>query len=244
MKSLSKFQLTHFTSSIVLLSVLASPVLITTAAVASEQTVAQNIVSQNQRLRVAILDFDFASTGLTGSAFTFANGGGPGQGISELLTNRMVQNGSFSIIERSRVAEVLREQNLGASGRVNASTAAQIGRILGVDVVVVGSVTRFNLEERRSGGSILGIGSSRRRQTADVQVTARMINTTTSEIIAVAEGSGQSEQRGNSISIGGLFSSGSESNGTDRLLSEASEQAVDALVAQFVSSNPRGSSQR
>ena len=242
MKSLKQSRLVYLASGVLLLTVLASPLFVSTAAIAVEQTVAQ--APTPRQLRVAILDFDFASTGLTGSAFTFANGGGPGQGISELLTNRMVQNGSFSIIERSRVAEVLREQNLGASGRVNASTAAQIGRILGVDAVVVGSVTRFNLEERRSGGSILGIGSSRRRQTADVQVTARMINTTTSEIIAVAEGSGQSEQRGNSISIGGLFSSGSESNGTDRLLSEASEQAVDALVAQFVNSNPRGSSQR
>ncbi len=238
MKSLNKFQVTRFTSSILLLSVLASPLLITTTAIASEQRVAQVVISQNQRLRVAILDFDFASTGLTGSAFSFANGGGPGQGISELLTNRMVQNGSFSVIERSRIAEVLREQNLGASGRVDASTAAQIGRILGVDAVIVGSVTRFNLEERRSGGSILGFGSSRRRQTADVQVTARMINTTTSEIIAVAEGAGQAEQRGSSVSVGGIFSSGSESSGADRLLSEASEQAVDALVTQFANRNP------
>jgi len=242
MKSLKQSRLVYLASGVLLLTVLASPLFVSTAAIAVEQTVAQ--APAPRQFRVAILDFDFASTGLTGATFTFANGGGTGQGISELLTNRMVQNGSFSIIERSRVAEVLREQNLGASGRVDASTAAQIGRILGVDAVVVGSVTRFNLEERRSGGSILGIGSSRQRQMADVQVTARMINTTTSEIIAVAEGSGQSEQRGNSVSIGGLFTSGSESSGTDRLLSEASEQAVDALVAQFVNSNPRGSSQR
>lgn len=235
MKSLKLFRLAYLVHGVLLLSVLASPLFVTTVAVAVEPTVEQPIAQTPapQRLRVAILDFDFASTGLTGGVFSFADGGGPGQGISNLLTNRMVQNGTFSIIERSQIAQVLREQNLGASGRIDASTAAEIGRILGVDAVVVGSVTRFNLEERRSGVSILGVGNSRRRYIAEVQVTARMIDTTTAEILAVAEGSGEAEERGNSFSLGGLVTSGSDANGTDRLLSEASEQAVDALVAQL-----------
>lgn len=241
MKLLRKPQFACLTSSVLLLSLLAAPLSVATAAVATEQTVAQ-AATPNRRMRIAILDFDFASTGLTGSAYSFADRG-PGQGISDLLTNRLVQNGSFSIIERSRVAEVLREQNLGASGRVDASTAARIGRILGVNAVVVGSVTRFNLEERRSGGSFLGIGSSRRRQIADVRVTARMIDTTTAEIIAVAEGAGEAQEGGNSISIGGLFSSGSESSSSDRLLSEAAEKAVNGLVTEFAS-NSRLSTER
>jgi curli biogenesis system outer membrane secretion channel CsgG len=230
MKSLNQSRLAYLAHGVLLLSFLASPLFAPPAAIAVEQTVAQAPVQQ--RLRIAILDFDFASTGLTGGAFSFADGGGPGQGISNLLTNRMVQDGTFSIIERSQIAAVLREQNLGASGRIDASTAAEIGRILGVDAVVVGSVTRFNLEERQSGVSIFGFGNSRRRYIAEVEVTARMIDTTTAEILAVAEGSGVSEARGNNTSLG-LVTFGSDSNGSDRLLSEASEQAVDALVTQL-----------
>lgn len=231
MKSLKQSRLAYLTHGVLLLSILASPLFLATVAVAVEQTVAQ-APARNQRLRIAILDFDFATTGLTGGAYSFANGGGPGQGISDLLTNRMVQNGTYSIIERSQIAAVLREQNLGASGRVDASTAAQIGRILGVNAVVVGSVTRFNVEERRSGVSVLGIGNSRRRQIAEVQVTARMIDTRTAEILAVAEGAGEAEERSSSVSLG-VFNTGSDTNSTDRLLSEAAEQAVDALVTQL-----------
>jgi curli biogenesis system outer membrane secretion channel CsgG len=230
MKSLKQSRLAYLASGVLLLSILASPLLVATAAIAVEQTVAQ--APAPQRRRIAILDFDFASTGLTGGAYSFADGGGPGQGISNLLTNRMVQNGTFSIIERSQIAAVLREQNLGASGRIDASTAAEIGRILGVDAVVVGSVTRFNVEERRSGVSVLGFGNSRRRQIAEVEVTARMIDTTTAEILAVAEGSGEAEARGNSLSIG-VVTTGSDTDSTDRLLSDAAEQAVDALVIQL-----------
>jgi curli biogenesis system outer membrane secretion channel CsgG len=230
MKSLKQSRLAYLAHGVLLLSVLASPLFMATAAVAVE-TVAQ-APAQNQRLRVAILDFDFANTGLTGSNFSFADSGGPGQGISDLLTNRMVQNGTFSIIERSQIAAVLREQNLGASGRVDASTAAEIGRILGVDAVVVGSITRFNVEERQSGFSLFGVGNSSRRYLAEVQVNARMIDTTTAEILAVAEGSGEAEERGSNLSVGGM-SSGSDTNNTDRLLSDAAEQAVDALVTQL-----------
>lgn len=231
MKSLKQSRLAYLTHGVLLLSILASPLFLATVAVAVEQTVAQ-APARNQRLRIAILDFDFATTGLTGGAYSFANGGGPGQGISDLLTNRMVQNGTYSIIERSQIAAVLREQNLGASGRVDASTAAQIGRILGVNAVVVGSVTRFNVEERQSGISIFGIGTSRKRYLAEVEVTARMIDTTTAEILTVAEGSGKAEDRGNSVSVG-IVTTGSDASSTDRLLSEAAEQAVDALVTQL-----------
>jgi curli biogenesis system outer membrane secretion channel CsgG len=194
MKSLKQSRLAYLAHGVLLLSVLASPLFVATAAVAAEQTVTQ-APTRNQRLRVAILDFDFANTGLTGSNSSFTEGDGPGQGISDLLTNRMVQNGTFSIIERSQITAVLREQNLGASGRIDASSAAEIGRILGVDAVVVGSITRFNVEERQSGFSVFGIGNSSKRYLAEVQVNARMIDATTAEILAVAEGSGEAEDR-------------------------------------------------
>lgn len=230
MKSLKQSRLVYLAHGVLLLSVLASPLFVPPAAVAVEQTVAQ--APAPQRLRVAILDFDFATTGLTGGAYSFAAGGGPGRGVSDLLTNRMVQNGTFSIIERSQIEAVLEEQNLGAAGRIDASTAAEIGRILGVDAVVVGSVTRFNVEERQSGFSVFGIGNSRRRYLAQVEVNARMIDTRTAEILAVAEGSGEAEDQGNSISFG-VGSSGSDASSTDRLLSDAAEQAVDALVVRL-----------
>ncbi|NJL23521.1 MAG: hypothetical protein HC895_26235 [Leptolyngbyaceae cyanobacterium SM1_3_5] len=233
MKSLKQFRPVYLASGALLLSVLAAPLFVDAPLRLNKRRPVSAPAPAPQRLRVAILDFDFATTGLTGGAYSFADGGGPGRGVSDLLTNRMVQNGTFSIIERSQIAAVLEEQNLGAAGRIDASTAAEIGRILGVDAVIVGSVTRFNVEERRSGLSILGIGNSRRRYLAQVEVNARMIDTTTAEILAVAEGSGETEERGSNFSLGGLVTSGSDSDSTDRLLSEAAEQAVDALVVRL-----------
>lgn len=130
------------------------------------------------------------------------------------------------MIERSKINEILKEQNLGASGRIEATTAAQIGRALGADILILGTVNRFNLESNTSGGSFLGFGSATTKNVAEVKLAARMVGTTTGEIIVAAEGAGTEEQSDSSTVIGGLASTGSATSNTDKLLSSASEKAV------------------
>lgn len=185
------------------------------------------------RIRIAVLDFDYASTGA--DYWWYANPDAA-QGVSDLLTNQLVKSGRYTMIERSRIADVLAEQNLAIAGRIDPSTAAQVGRLLGADAVVIGSVTRFNLDEESGGGSILGIGGSRSVKTAEVELTARIVNTTTGEIITAAEGSGTEDESSGSVSIS-IFGSGSRSNDNDdELLSSAAEKAVSQLTTQLVDS--------
>lgn len=207
------------------------------------QKIAQNQNQNQNRNSLAIMDFDFASTGFTGEQFRFDNvfgGGGPAKGMSDLITNKLVQDGSYSVIERSKIDKVLQEQNLGQSGRVDPSTAAQVGRLLGVDAVIIGTITRFNLEEHESGGGIgfLGIGGSKKKQKAIVQLTARLVSTTTGEIMAVAQGEGKSSHSGGSVSILGI-GGGSNADKTDTLLSNAADQAVSGMVSEIVAAAPK-----
>lgn len=205
----------------------------------------QSIIAQAQprsRTRIAVLDFDLTDT--SGNYFSYSfRGGSLARGISELLTNKLVQDGSYSVIERSRIDAVLREQNFGATGRVDASTAAEIGRILGVEYVVLGSVTRFNIEQEESGGHVgicipilgCGVGSRTTTQTANVELAARLVNTTTGEIVTAAEGSGQEEQESRSTEVGSIGSD-NRTNNTDNLISNAAEKAIEQLVSELVGS--------
>ncbi|MBD2464534.1 penicillin-binding protein activator LpoB [Oscillatoria sp. FACHB-1407] len=220
--------LVRATCSALLLTSVWVPVIVVPAASANEITIAQ-AQSQN-RLRVAVLDFDFAATTSVLNAF---GGFGPSDGISDRLTNQLTRQGAYVMIERSRINAILAEQGLAAAGLVDANTAAQIGRMLGADIVILGSVTRFNVEEGRSGVGILGIGSSNRRVTAEVQLTARMVNTTTGEILAVAEGAGDDTQRNSGFSLGGLVRVGSSTSNVDELLSNAADTAVEQLASNF-----------
>jgi curli biogenesis system outer membrane secretion channel CsgG len=197
---------------------------------AEELTIAQ---ANPTRLRIAVLDFDYANTGLTYS-WGYAT---PAQGVSDLLTNRLVESGQYTLIERSRIEEILFEQDLGASGRIDASTAAEVGRLLGADAVVIGSITRFNFEENGGSVSILGFGGGGDSRGAVVELTARLVNTTTGEIIATAEGGGESDRGGGRISTP-FGSVGGGSRSDDEIFSEAAEEAVAQLATQLTAAAP------
>ncbi len=62
--------------------------------------------------------------------------------LLDKLTTVFVNLNRFKVIERAQLEKILEEQKLGLSGVLDASTAAQIGKGLGVDAVVCGSVVR------------------------------------------------------------------------------------------------------
>lgn len=199
--------------------------------VAQDLTIAQ---ANPTRLRVAVLDFEFANTGLTYSLWGYAT---PAQGVSDLLTNKLVENGQYTLIERSRIEEILFEQDLGQSGRIDASTAAEVGRLLGADAVIIGSITRFNFEENGGDISILGFGGGGDSRGAVVELSARLVNTTTGEIIATAEGAGSADRGGGRVSTPfGSIGGGSRSD--DEIFSDAAEEAVNQLATQLAAAAP------
>lgn len=78
----------------------------------------------------------------------FTNGGsfGPDRedlqalevGLQQMLLTELAQNDALRIVERSTLRELLEEQDLGRSGRVDASTAAGIGELVGARYIVTG----------------------------------------------------------------------------------------------------------
>jgi TolB-like protein len=62
--------------------------------------------------------------------------------LLDKLTTVFVNLNRFKVIERAQLEKILEEQKLGLSGVIDVSTAAQIGKGIGVDAVVCGSVVR------------------------------------------------------------------------------------------------------
>ena len=63
--------------------------------------------------------------------------------VAEELNLQLGKLGIFDLIERTRITELLKEQDLDTLERFDESTAARIGKLLGVQAVVMGSVTKF-----------------------------------------------------------------------------------------------------
>ena len=90
------------------------------------------------KTRMAILDFEFVGNkNSTNNLETM---------VAEWLVTALVKDGRFDVIERAMLQKILMEQQLGATGSIDPSSASKIGKILGVKIVVTGSV--FNLGER------------------------------------------------------------------------------------------------
>ena len=63
----------------------------------------------------------------------------------------------FSIIERDKLALVMKEQGLAAGGAIDPQTAAKVGKILGVRYIVTGGVDKFAINTTRARVGSVGV---------------------------------------------------------------------------------------
>jgi curli biogenesis system outer membrane secretion channel CsgG len=205
-----------------------------------------------RRVRIAILDFDYATV-YSNSAAIFGTNVDAGKGIGDLLVTDLVKDGTYSIIERKALDKILTEQNFSNSERADANSAAKIGRLLGVDAIVVGSITQFGNENKHEnvgggGGGFgrFGVGGfGHKSSKAVVGLTARLVSVDTAEILAVAEGKGESKREGVSLLGGGGGWHGWGGGAVDfgssdfqqTIIGEAIKQATDGLAAELISSS-------
>jgi curli biogenesis system outer membrane secretion channel CsgG len=198
--------------------------------------------------RVAVMDFDYGTV-QTASAAVFGTNVDVGKGITNLLVTDMVKDGNFSVIERTALDKVLNEQNFSNSNRADPNSVAKIGKLLGVDAIVVGTITEFGNETKKTGvgggggnwgGFGLG-GFGHSNSKANVAITARVINIDTGEIMAVADGSGQSSRSSTSMLGGGGnwhgFGGGNADFGSSdfqqTIIGEATKNAVQQLATNL-----------
>ncbi len=163
-----------------------------------------------RKKRVAVFDFDYGTVHSDVGAI-FGSDVDVGKGISDLLVKYLVKDGTYSVIERKAMDKILAEQNFSNSDRANPTSAAQIGKLLGVDAIIVGSITQFGNETKNTnvggaGGGFGGFGIGgfgHKKSKAIVGIDARIVNIDTAEILGVAEGKGESSRESTSLLGGG-----------------------------------------
>jgi len=106
------------------------------------------------------------------AVFPFTNGGSYGQdkenfealevGMQQMLTTEFAQNPALRVVDRSQIKQLLAEQDLGAQGRVDANTAAKVGKVVGAKYVILGNFIDFY---------------------GDFRIDIRIVNVETSEIM-------------------------------------------------------------
>jgi TolB-like protein len=114
----------------------------------------------------------------------FQNGGSYGQdkenfealekGLAGMLISELAQNPGARVVERENVQSLLSEQDLGKDGRVDAATAAKVGKLVGARYMVLGSFVDLY---------------------GHFRVDARLVDVETSEILKVVRSDPKYEKR-------------------------------------------------
>ena len=206
-----------------------------------------------QKKRVAIMNFDYATVQTSVNAL-FGTNQDVGKGIADILVDRLVTSGAYSVIERKELDKVIGEQNFANSDRADASSAAKIGRVLGVDAIIIGSITQFGRDDKKTdvaGGGVAnrlgkyGIGGiSRSKASAVVQITARMIDTSTAEILASVQGHGEESKGGTGILGSGGSYAGMGAGALDMKSKNFGETILGAAVNKAVTEVANGLDQK
>ncbi len=190
-----------------------------TAAPQKEEPAPPKIASKGPKKRVGIVDFVNKSTYGKGRL---------GSSASDILTTELFKTGAFIMVEREQLQKVLGEQALGQSGAVNPATAAQAGKILGLNAIVTGSISQFGVKTE---GKDYGV-YKQKIQKAECTVDVRVVDTTTGQLLFADSGSGVFEKKISEVFGLGQRGGYDETMGQNALRS-AIVKFMDNLVRQL-----------
>jgi TolB-like protein len=98
------------------------------------------IIIAGEKVKIGILEFQPLNEEARKDNF--------GKIFTEVLTTSFVKSEAFKIIEREQLHKVLKEIELTQSGIIDTSNAKQIGKMVGANAIVIGSVTKVGNDMR------------------------------------------------------------------------------------------------
>lgn len=116
---------------------------------------------------------------------------GLGDAASDILGTILQRTERFIVIPQQDIQSILEQQRMGASGMLDPETAAEMGKILGLNAIVTGAVSAYSEAEE---GSDFIVGKSK-KQIARVTVDYRIVDATTGVQLMADSGTGIYEKR-------------------------------------------------
>ncbi len=187
------------------------------------------------KARVAVADFDVKAA---------RAGGEIGSGLREMLVTALINSSRFSVVERQVLNAVMKEQELLASGAAaQGSGGPQRGKLKTADIIVTAAVTEF--EPQASGGSAGlggggGVGSGllggllgAALNKAHMALDLRIVDASTSEIIAATRVQGQASDV-SGYAFGGFLGGWALGGGLSAYANTPMEKAIRICIIEAV----------
>src|ERR1017187_9654665 len=140
-----------------------------------------------------------------------------GTSASDILITELAKSGKFIVVERDKMDKLMAEQKLGMSGAIDPNTAARVGKILGLNAIVTGSISQFG--EQTEGSEYLITQS--KSQVVKCTVDIRVVDAETGQVLYADSGSGLSKKH-----TGGVLGLGTRAGYEQALEGEALRAAI------------------
>ena len=185
------------------------------------------IASGQPKKRVAVFTFDDK----TSHRVRWWTGQPVGEGMADMLITALVKSGRYTVLERTQLNQVLKEQQLGQSGALTPESAAKVGQLLGVEVAVIGAVTEFGHAEKNVGGAIkkVGLGLGVKNIKASVAVDVRLVDTGSGEIMTAESVREEESSKGLSVDTQ-KFDFDNKNQFDESMVGKATRKAIDKVV--------------
>jgi curli biogenesis system outer membrane secretion channel CsgG len=148
----------------------------------------------------------------------------------DVFVTELVKSGKFRVIDREQLAALMQEKNMSLEGDIDPATAVKAGKLLGCQYFLTGAVTEYGAGGTEAHGSgVRGLpGFSGGKKTFTAAMNARIIDTTTGEIVWADEG--RAEDSHMRLSIGGF---GGGVTDDERMFDKVMKPVIQQLVASI-----------
>ncbi len=173
--------------------------------------------------RIAVLEFKNKAE----NQWWYNSGGAAAQ---DVFVTELFKSGKFRVIEREQLAALMQEKGLSISGDIDPATAVKAGKLLGCQYFLTGAVTEYGSQGTEAHGSgVKGLpGFSGGKRTFVAAMNARIIDTTTGEIVWADEA--KAEDSHFRLSIGGF---GGGVTDDQRMFDKVMKPVIQQLIASI-----------
>lgn len=149
----------------------------------------------------------------------------------DVFVTELVKSGKFRVVEREQLEALMHEKNLSLSGDVDPKTAVKIGKLLGVNYLLTGSVTEYGVTDKGAHGSGIGRipGFSAGKREFVASMNARLIDASTGEVSWADEA--RATDSSVKVSVGGFGGGVDDERMFDKVMKPCIQQLTASLKA-------------
>jgi len=143
----------------------------------------------------------------------------------DILYTELEKSGIFDLYERADLAELEKEFDLIEAEKVNPLTAAEPGKLVGVQFVIIGSITQFGIKEEAIDYGLY----KKKKEIAETTVDLRVVDITTGKVAYADSGSGTVERE-----LKRFLGFGGRASFDETMADKALRSAMGQLISNLV----------